>query len=803
MKLKAYFIACSLTMGWLVSLAADETPLEKLLKQIAKLTETYPQEKVHLHVDKPYYAIGEDIWIKAYVVTAAQNEPSSLSGILYVELINNKNEIRKKIRLTIDRGTSFGNINLLDSVSAGTYRLRAYTNYMRNYGNDFFFEKTIQIGDAFEGTKSGSVAAEKTGIDAQFFPEGGYLVNGIRSKVGVKVIGKNGLGLNLSGYISNQNNDKVAIFETEHAGLGVFALVPKAGDKYTATVTLSTGGTTKVDLPIALGSGFVMSINEIDTSINLKINSTPDLKNGQELHVIAQNNGLVYGSYSIAFNREIMSINIPKSTFPTGILQFTLFNASNEPLAERLVFVNHHDQLNMSVTLKDSLTKALEKVELNLKINNVRGLPVVGNFSVAVVDAGKVAFNEDDEITIQSNLLLTSDLKGYIEQPNYYFNNPTEEKNRQLNNLMLTQGWRRFVWKDVINNKEPEIKNRIEQTLEIKGTIVNLNDKPVENAKVMLFSNHKDYPMIMEVISDANGKFVFDELKFPDSIPIYLQAKTSKDNPNLKIKLDNGPDPKTGIDINQQKTLILKNGNAAIGNYLESTKAYFDELDKYNPSDKSIRLKTVNIISSKNTNPFKSPIEGSQNMSGSDYVIGQDILKNYTNLVDVFYRTPGVMFSKGKVARARDGREMIVYINGSPTTQDALATLNANDVEGIEVLTSNYNFSVYGVSSGILHITLKKGKDVKYPTTNTLFLKNEGLALKKEFYSPNYDDPKINKATDLRSTIYWNANINTNQTGAAKLSYFNALTTGTYKVTIEGIDTLGNLGRKTYTYVVK
>lgn len=135
-KLKIIFF-CLLGIT-LLSFKADETPIEKLLKQLVKLTENYPQEKVYLHFDKPYYAIGEDIWFKNYVVTAEKNEPSQLSKVLYVDFINQKNKIVSSLKLEVIDGFANGNINLADTLSSGTYRVRAYTNYMRNYNASFF-----------------------------------------------------------------------------------------------------------------------------------------------------------------------------------------------------------------------------------------------------------------------------------------------------------------------------------------------------------------------------------------------------------------------------------------------------------------------------------------------------------------------------------------------------------------------------------------------------------------------------------------------------------------------------------------
>jgi len=804
MKLRS-IITLSLLASLMLSFKIDETPLEKLLKHIAKITSTYPQEKVHLHTDKPYYAFGEDIWIKAYVVTAEKNQPSFLSGVLHVDLINAANEIVKNVRLKIDSGFANGNISLTDSLPSGNYKIRSYTNYMRNYASNFFFEKPIQIVNVFEQKKENPLPVDKAGIAVQFFPEGGDLVEGLRSKVGVKAVGKNGLGVKVSGYIANRNNEKVAEFTTEHAGLGVFAFTPKASEKYTATIT-SPADNKSFNLPIVKPTGFVLAVNDIDTSISLKITGSQSLVDGKEIFVIAQSNGIVYGSYKYKFDNAAIVISISKNDFPSGIIHFTLFNSLSEPVAERLVFVQHNDQLKIALRSPDSIGKTKGKTNLSLRVLDFNAKPVKGNFSIAVTDVGKVPFNDDDETTILSNLLLTSDLKGYIEQPNYYFNNPNDDKKRQLNTLLLTQGWRRFKWEEIKAEKEPDLSYRIEQSLEITGTITTLNDKPIPNARVILYSNTKSFVLMLDTVSDAKGRFVFDRLDIPDSVSLFLQAKNVKGNPNVKLRLDDGPLVESTAIITSQVDLE---------NYVNNTKALFDDYEKSNLGDKIIKLRAVNIVSNKSTNPMAIAVQGSQNISGRDYVIGRDKLKTEINLLDMFYKVPGVRVIGTRVYKASmrgvsitsDPPPMMVFLNGQLVDSDIIISLTADDVEGIEVLTSNSNLSVYGTNAmwGILHITMRKGRDIQSaPSTNIKLIKDRSFAFKKEFYMPNYDDPKVNKSTaDLRTTIYWNANINTNDSGNATINFFNAGSAGTYKVIIEGMDAFGNLGRKTYNYVVK
>ncbi len=771
-----------------LSFKVDETPLEKLLKQLAKITANYPQEKVHLHHDKPYYAIGEDIWIKGYVVTAEKNEPSLLSAVLYVDLIDQTNVIKKKAKLAVINGMAYGNISLVDSLSPGNYRIRAYTNYMRNYDDGFFFQKNITIGSLVEKTAVTTKKEEKLTLDLQFFPEGGNMLAGIRGKVGIKAVTSNGLGANLIGHIENSKSEKIAVFNTEHAGMGAFALRPEIGEKYEAKVTLADGQIKSFKLPEVKENGYALALSATNEVMNVRIATSRALIGSKELLVVAQANGLVCASFSFMPDKEITTTPISLKNFPSGIIQFTVFDTESKPLTERLIFVNHKDALDIDVNnTMLALTKG--KTEMKLAVLDHNKNPVDGNFSIAITDLAIVSQNEDDETTIISNLLLSSDLKGFIEQPNYYFNKVDEHKVRQLDNLLLTQGWRRFVWEDIVAEKEPEISYRPELSLEISGKITSAHDIVLPKAKVTLISTTPGFFLKLDTISDAKGNFVFDRLEVPDSANFMLKSIYGKEqNKDIKLKLNQSP--KVGAYIGNGSTIDIEP-------YLEITKKSFQELGKY--KGEGIALNTVTITKQRE---MKSPLNvpRSANASGTaDYVLNADALAKETNLVTAIRKLPRMMAEEFE-------KPTKIFLDGTEVNYDLFFSLNIKDIEGIEVLRSSYNTSIYGVKPphSVLYVTTKAGTGAIIPATNTAKIINAGFSVRKEFYVPNYDDPKTNKQLqDLRSTVYWNPNVTTDNKGLANFSFFNAGTAATYQVTIEGMDAFGNLGRKVYTYEVK
>lgn len=230
---------------------------------------------------------------------------------------------------------------------------------------------------------------------------------------------------------------------------------PEAGKTYKAIVKLPDGSESTIALPAALGTGYNLGVFDNDAgNIVLRVGASKAIADAANttISIVAQQNGHIYYAANTPINKVSLTANIPKDRFPTGIVQFTMFSSAGEPLSERLVFVQNNDGMKLTVGTDKTIYAPRQKVALDLSANNTAGQPVVGSFSVSVIDESKVKVDEDAETTILNHILLTSDLKGYIEKPNYYFNKPTEQTRADLDALLLTQGYRRFVWKQILSD---------------------------------------------------------------------------------------------------------------------------------------------------------------------------------------------------------------------------------------------------------------------------------------------------------------------------------------------------------------
>jgi hypothetical protein len=792
---------------------SDTTFLSNATSSLEKHSAAYPIEKVYLHLDKSSYDMGDTVWYKVYTVIGQHHRLSALSGVLYAELISPADSVISRQILHLTAGVAWSGLALPDKAKPGEYHIRAYTNWMRNFGPEYFYDQQVHIG-GYETTPA--VKAVQNKLDVQFFPEGGELVNGLRSKVAVKAINVNGLGQDMKGSIEDNEGNVVADFATQHLGMGVFALTPQSGKTYKAKITAGETAFT-VALPAARQEGYTLGIsNSSPDSLFIKVAANEQLfkeKQHSTFYITAQTAGKVYYAAKGKLEDMVFTSAVDKKRFPSGIVQFTLFSENGEPLNERSVFVQNNDTLQLDINSSAKTYTTRQKVKLSLDAKNKDNQWATGTFSVAVVNEGMAAGDEASDNDILSKLLLTSDLKGHIEQPGYYFTNPNEQTKADLDVLMLTQGYQRFAWKPILNHADPVITYPPENSLELAGSISTLSGKPVPNGKVTLIAIHDN--LVTDTLTDANGSFKFTDLELPDSAKVMLSAKKINNGNNVTINVK--PADYAPVIVRQKATdanVLLPELSATA----TPNNANVYRQQKLDMLNKKRQLKEVIIKARKVVKREKPDLENSANLNGpghANQVITADQLKGCVNLQDCLTGIiNGVIFKNGTPINLRTHGmhgppKMIIFIDGAPEHGIELNDINPDIIHSIEVLQSPAYLMIYGSDvGGALIITTKHGGDKDFlnsePVPGTLKYSFNGFYKSKEFYSPKYNSPQSNASIpDLRSTIYWNPNIITDKDGKASFEYFNADTKGGYRVVVEGIDSDGNLGRRVYRYKVE
>jgi hypothetical protein len=907
---KFTFSLCLLIAATLTVFAQDDSiPLPTIIQKTAKFAASYPIEKVYLHFDKPYYAVGDTIWFKAYL-TVGMHQLSGLSRVVYIDMINNQDSVVVTQKLPVTNGTSAGSIILpQSSFKEGNYRVVAYTAWMRNFDQGYFFTKNMVIGNTADNDNPinthvsfnnsiknaveqinaritykdqdgvaqilkkvswkvqaddetidrGKGMTDQNGVlditfssnkpkvfgsaalvtdlelnykktitnsfplqtaanpaDVQFFPEGGDLVSGIRSKVAFKAINPKGLGVNVKGTVVDNDNKEVAEFTSQHLGMGAFAFQPEQGKSYKANVTFADGTQNSYDLPRVLDEGLSLSVNNTDPdNLGVKLSANADFlekfKNTR-FNIIGQSGSVVCYAAQALLQNQVYSASIPKSKFPTGILKLTLLSSDGDPLSERLVFIQHNDTLNVAVNTDHSTYTTRQKVRLNLTVKN-NNVPVAGSFSLSVVDESKVPFDENSETTILSNLLLTSDLKGYIEKPNYYFNHVDDTRRADLDILMLTQGYRRFSYSDIIIDKDPQLYFLPEQGITLAGMLRTNTGIPVPHGNIHLVIPDKIFAE--NGFTDESGAFMFNNISLQDSSQVIVSAKNNENGRNMEVTVIGETFPSLGRNINAPDNIV--NIDSTISTYLQnSKKQYFNS-----HLLKEVVIKSTIIEKKPSHLDYSSLIGLSQE---PDHLIKSDMLSGCNDLLTCLkVSAMGLTFDTEDFYISRDynssgGKKnpVQVYFGGMPVETSYLSNIDPKNVESVEIFLDNgiTNIGSLNNTKGILVVNMKvmpKGEKISLaqlrdliPQKNILTISPLGYARKRDFYVPKYALTKpTGGPTDFRTTVYWNPNIITDKaTGKASFEFYNSDNKGNYRAVIEGIDADGNIARYVYHYKV-
>lgn len=670
---------------------------------------------------------------------------------------------------------------------------------------EILFRLRYRDKDIFE-TLSFDVATGE--FTVQFFPEGGELIDSLRSRVGFKALHSNGLGATISGYVLDARNARVAEFQTGHAGMGSFLLTPFTGQTYTAVINTGDGEEKRVQLPQSKPAGYIVNLmHEDNNKITVRVAASKTLVNNQRMSLVAMSNEEEVSIANFALDREFKDITILKKEFSTGVIALTLKEA-NIPLAERLLFINNDDQLELMIRTNKPEYKSRERVELKLSAVNNENVPLAGAFSLAVTDMTRLPVQDaDDEPSIFSELLLKSELKGHIEQPNYYFTDTSRRKKDHLNDLLLTQGWRRLIY----SKSPPDILYQPEKNIRISGSML-LRNNPYPSGRVTLFS--PQLGLVLDTVTDSRGRFAFDNLVFSDTARFVIQGRQLKDRSNVLFQLDR-------IDEQVVEYIYPAGGKVKFEPDLDDVKNSREELLELIRQGKITRAKMLEeVVVRGTTNPNIVTNSSRLTPMPADYLIRADRLEGHTNLAySLSSKVPGYMILKeaegeitaGLLSNAKGAKTdaispLRLFVDGVDWGTNLLQ-ITVPDIAFVEIL--RYNHAIYGVreTGGVIAVTTRKFAgmpDYDYKPQGIVKETRVGYSVTRQFYSPDYSksqDPQSYR--DLRTTIYWNPEIYSENGIIDAIHFYTADNPGTYKAILEGIDHRGKLGRTVHLFTVK
>ena len=621
-------------------------------------------------------------------------------------------------------------------------------------------------------------------FDVKFFPEGGALLSIPHQNVAFKAQGADGFSKEVEGFLFNSKGDTLTNFRSEHNGMGIFTMNPVDNETYYVTVRTNDSITKRFDLPAIEPKGISIAMSHYKQEIRYEIQKTEATEWPQKLFLLAHTRGKLAILQPINPKRTFGKMN--DSLFTEGITHFMLIDEQGNALSERLIFVPDHKPNQWQITADQPTYGKREKVSLQIAAKDNEGNPVEGTFSVSITDRKSI---QPDSLAdnILSNLLLTSDLKGYVEDPAYYFLNQDARTLRSIDYLMMTHGWRRHKMENVLRTPSLNFTNYIEKGQTISGRIMGFFGANVKKGPICVLA--PKYNIIATTETDEKGQFIVNT-SFRDSTTFLVQARTKKGFAGVDILMDPPQYP-----VATHKAPYLNGAATFMEDYLMNTRdQYYMEggMRVYN-------LKEVTVTAKRERPSSKSIYTGGINT----YTVEEDRLQGYGQTAfDAASRLPSVTITNGSEIHIRNNSEPAIIVIDDIVYEDAsdiLKDIQVSDMSSISLLRGA-DAVILGprASGGAVVITLKDPRNLPArPAQGIITYTPLGYSESVEFYHPTYDTPEKKNAqrSDFRSTVYWNPELRLDAEGKATIEYYTPDSTAPEDIIIEGVDKNGKVCR--------
>lgn len=753
-------------------------------------------EKVYLHTDRSTYFLGEDLWYKAYVVRSNNNLLSNLSNVLYVELVSSTSQIVARNKTNLEMGLGNGDFKLTGdaTLEPGFYQLRAYTNWNRNFEEEFVFTKNIQIIDLLQTL---SATDKKTEINTKnnyhkrsayqnvqidFFPEGGSLLENVTAVIGFKAIDEFGNPIDVKGGIYDSTNTLITNISSEYAGMGKLQLFPIKGEHYYAKITTSLGTEEKKELPKPLAQGYNLGFKKFKGKyvISILTNRETLIENpSQEVRIILSSRGIPYFEIRKKINESVTLLTIPKERLHLGITKITLYDNNSRPYSERLIYVEKGEDIQVGLEMDKVSYKPGEQVQLGISSTLESGKSQSASFSLSVTDINASNSAEENSSNICSYFLLESDLRGKVYKPNYYFDHENVKRLEHLDNLLLTQGWRDFLWKKRINKKDT-IVYKAEKGFTFSGRVRRVfNNKALPNSSVSLVLINSLGFKVLNTPTDSLGYYSFKKLVFFGKTNVFLNSTNEKGKARGLLVLD-------PVENDTMPVLFMHPPTIRELEQRQLVEKVYNKFEGFGVPPENI-LSTVTITKKKSDDLdiFYGAV---------DYTyIANENTSNFRDIYTVLAEVPGVIVEDRSVAIAGERSSPLILIDDYANSA-GLKFINPDEVVKIEVIRfSEILLPIYGEAArgGIISIFTEGTSRMNKPkktAVNSIKKEINGFYEAREFYtqSSSTDNVDFSDFNSVRNTIFWSPNIIPIE-GKAEVKFDNIEIETTAKITLEGI----------------
>jgi hypothetical protein len=785
----------------------ENKPIKQVLNRIDSFYQLTPLEKAYIHTDKDWYTVGENIWFKAYITV--DNQLENLSNVFYVDLINEKDSVVLKSMWKVSQNSFNGDLYLPLELPEGSYKLKIYSLWMLNT-HEVVYEKYVQIISANNKVQ----AIEKNvapNIRINLFPEGGFLVNGLLSKMAYKVTDKYGLPIENIKIQIEENGVAIATDTITHDGMGAISFIPNSKRNYTCKFKIN-GVWYIPDLPIVKEKGYVLSVNTNNPNrlfFNIQHSPITNEQDKPTVWLIGHIGGVTYYAEKIILEDSITAGAISTKNLPHGVLNLTVFNEQLIPEIERLVFIRKVTAIVPEISVVKKGLGAKEKNSISVNISSDTALLSISVASTEQIDTRFKNAN------IVDYFLFKSEVKGYVHNPGFYFESNDSLHKAALDLLLLTQGWRRFMWKDVQANQLPILNYFIETGISVRGTVTEKISKQslIKDAKVDFILKGEDSTSIIATTQiQERGQFVLNNLDFRKKASVFY--KGSQMNTIQSVDLSIYPNYFDTIRFHKLGYINL------FTRELLAPAKKTSLLNQYSlqPITTTPNLAAVTVYTKIKTPEQKLTDEYvSDWYKNSDFTFIPDSLSGFSSIWQWLQaKVPGLSISGDifnptvNFNRYRGGitdpsllsetvyetlntvngevkSSIAFFINEMPVSIDQVNSLSPKDIALIKVnrtpnLVGNATAgSMFLYTSKSYNWSLAKGMDKATIS---------GYTIAKEYFSPIYETPESKAVIDKRSSLYWNPNVKKSN-GKINFYFYNSDFVKKYTIIVEGLSKTG------------
>ena len=756
--------------------------------------DSFPLEILYVHTDKQNYFTGENIWFRAYLVNPHTLVQDTLSRYVYAELINSLGKVENRVKIRHDENGVFaGHIPVTENLEAGSYILRFYTRHLENFGEEYFFQRVIQIitpQSLAESSLSEQLAIEENYLLEQltpafvqndsfvvsFHPEGGDIPVGVSTQIAFKALNSSGLGEDIRGMIVNERGDTITHIESAHLGMGSFRLTAGSNERFFAVAQNVAGVEKRFELPRAREDAISLQVLRQRGSIVVHLPKTYN----RALYLTLQHRGQTI--YAERWNNNNDRIIIPEVNLLTGVIGIVLSDANGIPISKRQIFnINRLEQINTTFTTERDTHGTRERVNATVSITDSENNPLRASFSISVIDNDIAHY--DASVNILSTLLLSSELRGHIENPAYYFVSENANAQEHLDLVMLTHGWTRFDVSRVYQEETIVTWDDFETSQVITGTLEGRQRRIADQPVTLLIPEFDFFDI---ATTDSEGRFRFENFEFPDGTELFIQG-----NRGTEIQVDDVSFPAVNNFF-----IPIKTNNVSI----------FDdeqrgEFRRFIPDDGIWSMELDEVV----VTARRPDIHRSFFSSDFNRIIEREELERWpastlTQLLQLVIpggigrvRCPETGMDALTIRQYGISHRPLILVDNMRISCTMLDMFPVVLIESIEierdptVLPLNVNVALY--------ITTNDPRSVSDIFPHVAVVAPLGYQVTREFFAPAYTFPeqRASEAPDLRTTIFWNPSVTTDENGSTNIHFYTSDHVGNYVVIIEGITDEGGI----------